>query len=106
MGISSVLTFDAHDPRVQNATPLNSVENIRPTYQFVKTLFSAVDDLIIDDSHMMVVSPDEGAMERAIYLAGVLFAFRRYKNIQNRGWHNVCKNAWSMRYLFICSVYS
>ena len=72
MGISSVLTFDAHDPRVQNATPLNSVENIRPTYQFVKTLFGTVDDLILDSSHMMIVSPDEGAMERSIYLAGIL----------------------------------
>lgn len=72
MGISSVLTFDAHDPRVQNATPLNAVENIRPTYQFVKTLFKVVNDLTLDSSHMMIVSPDEGAMERSIYLAGVL----------------------------------
>lgn len=72
MGVYGVLTFDAHDPRVQNATPLNSVENIRPTYQFVKTLFNTVPDLTLDPEHLMIISPDEGAMERGIFLSGVL----------------------------------
>ncbi|MDE5830395.1 MAG: ribose-phosphate diphosphokinase, partial [Clostridia bacterium] len=72
MGVSDVIAFDAHDPRVQNAVPLNSVENVRPTYQVVESLFDKVDDLIIDDKHLMIVSPDEGASDRAIYLANIL----------------------------------
>ena len=72
MGVSNILTFDAHDPRVQNAIPLSGFETVRPTYQFVKGLLDRYDDLIIDSDHMMAISPDEGATERAVYLANVL----------------------------------
>ena len=72
MGVDNIITFDAHDPRVQNAIPLNGFETVRPTYQFVKGLLSKYDDLKIDSEHMMAISPDEGATERAIYFANVL----------------------------------
>ena len=72
MGVDNIITFDAHDPRVQNAIPLHGFETVRPTYQFVKGLLRAVTDLKIDSDHMMVISPDEGATGRAIYLANVL----------------------------------
>ncbi len=72
MGVDNIITFDAHDPRVQNAIPLNGFETIRPTYQFVKGLLRTYKDLQIDSDHMMVISPDEGATGRAIYLANVL----------------------------------
>ena len=72
MGVDNIITFDAHDPRVQNAIPLNGFETVRPTYQFVKGLLRRFDDLKIDSRHMMAISPDEGATERAVYLANVL----------------------------------
>lgn len=72
MGVSNILTFDAHDPRVQNAIPLNGFETVTPAYQFVKGLLHSVKDLQIDAEHMMIISPDEGATARAIYLANVL----------------------------------
>ena len=72
MGVDNIITFDAHDPRVQNAIPLSGFETVRPTYQFVKGLLDRYDDLIIDSDHMMAISPDEGATERAVYLANVL----------------------------------
>ncbi len=72
MGVDNIITFDAHDPRVQNAIPLNGFETVRPTYQFVKGLLSRYDDLKIDSDHMMAISPDEGATGRAIYFANVL----------------------------------
>lgn len=72
MGADNIITFDAHDPRVQNAIPLSGFETVRPTYQFVKGLLDRYDDLIIDSDHMMAISPDEGATERAVYLANVL----------------------------------
>ncbi len=72
MGVDNIITFDAHDPRVQNAIPLNGFETIRPTYQFVKGLLEHVPDLKIDADHMMAISPDEGAIGRAIYIANVL----------------------------------
>ena len=72
MGVDNIITFDAHDPRVQNAIPLSGFETVRPTYQFVKGLLRAVPDLKIDSEHMMAISPDEGATGRAIYLANVL----------------------------------
>ena len=72
MGVDNIITFDAHDPRVQNAIPLNGFETVRPTYQFVKGLLRRFDDLKIDSEHMMAISPDEGATERAVYLANVL----------------------------------
>ena len=72
MGVDNIIIFDAHDPRVQNAIPLHGFETVRPTYQFVKSLLEKYDDLKIDSDHMMAISPDEGATERAIYLANVL----------------------------------
>ncbi len=72
MGINNFITFDAHDPRVQNATPLSGFDNFMPHYQFLKALLSAVDDLKVDKDHLIVISPDEGALDRAIYFASVL----------------------------------
>ena len=72
MGVDNIITFDAHDPRVQNAIPLNGFETVSPTYQFVKGLLNNVPDLTIDSDHMMIISPDEGGMSRAIYMANVM----------------------------------
>lgn len=72
MGVDNIITFDAHDPRVQNAIPLHGFETVQPAYQFVKGLLTHVKDLTIDSDHMMVISPDEGGMSRAIYIANVL----------------------------------
>ena len=72
MGVDNIITFDAHDPRVQNAIPLHGFETVQPTYQFIKSLLKHVKDLKIDSDHMMVISPDEGGMGRAIYMANVL----------------------------------
>ncbi len=72
MGVSNIITFDAHDPRVQNAIPLHGFDNFMPTYQFVKTIFSNIHDIRIDKEHLMIISPDEGAMHRAVYLANNL----------------------------------
>ncbi len=72
MGVDNIITFDAHDPRVQNAIPLHGFETVRPAYQFVKGLVKTYDDLKFDSDHMMAISPDEGATNRAIYLANVL----------------------------------
>ncbi len=72
MGVDNIITFDAHDPRVQNAIPLHGFETVQPAYQFIKGLLRNVKDLQIDADHMMVISPDEGGMSRAIYIANVL----------------------------------
>ena len=73
MGVDNIITFDAHDPRVQNAIPLNGgFESVRPTYQFIKNILRNVKDIKIDPEHLMVISPDEGATGRAIYLANIL----------------------------------
>lgn len=72
MGVDNIITFDAHDPRVQNAIPLHGFETIQPAYQFIKGLLRNVKDLQLDSNHMMVISPDEGGMGRAIYVANVL----------------------------------
>ncbi|HRL57396.1 MAG TPA: ribose-phosphate pyrophosphokinase-like domain-containing protein, partial [Lachnospira sp.] len=72
MGVDNIITFDAHDPRVQNAIPLKGFESVSATYQFIKYLLLGVDDLHIDSDHMMVISPDEGGMGRAVYFANVL----------------------------------
>ena len=72
MGAENIITFDAHDPRVQNAIPLSGFETVSPTYQFIKGLLRTVDDLQIDSQHMMAISPDEGGTNRAVYLANVL----------------------------------
>ncbi len=72
MGVDNIITFDAHDPRVQNAIPLHGFETVQPAYQFIKGLLRNVKGLQIDSDHMMVISPDEGGMSRAIYIANVL----------------------------------
>ena len=72
MGVNNIITFDAHDDRVQNAIPLSGFETIRPTYQFIKGLLTTVPDLQIDKDHFMTISPDEGATRRAVYLSNVL----------------------------------
>lgn len=72
MGVNNIITFDAHDPRVQNAIPSSGFDNIMPTYQFVKALLKSTNDLQIDSDHMMIISPDEGAMHRAMYFSNVL----------------------------------
>ncbi|MBR4993342.1 MAG: ribose-phosphate pyrophosphokinase [Lachnospiraceae bacterium] len=72
MGVDNIITFDAHDPRVQNAIPLHGFETVQPAYQFMKGLLKSEKDLSIDSDHMMIIIPDEGGMGRAIYLANVL----------------------------------
>ena len=72
MGIDNFITFDAHDPRVQNSTPLNGFDNFTTPYQFIKSLLNSEDDMIVDKDHLLVISPDEGALDRAIYFASVL----------------------------------
>ena len=72
MGVDNIITFDAHDPRVQNAIPLHGFETVQPAYQFIKGLLRNVKNLKLDSNHMMVISPDEGGMSRAIYIANVL----------------------------------
>ena len=72
MGVTNIITFDAHDPRVQNAIPLSGFDSFDPPYQFMKALFKAVPDLIVDKEHLMIISPDEGAMHRAVYFSNVL----------------------------------
>lgn len=90
MGVDNIITFDAHDPRVQNAIPLNGFESIMPTYQFIKGLLKSTPDLELDSAHMMVISPDEGAMNRAIYFAnhlgvdvGMFYKRRDYTKVVN-----------------------
>lgn len=90
MGVDNIITFDAHDPRVQNAIPLNGFENIMPTYQFIKTLLKTTPDLELDSDHLMIISPDEGAMNRAIYYAnhlgvdiGTFYKRRDYTTVVN-----------------------
>jgi ribose-phosphate pyrophosphokinase len=72
MGVSNFITFDAHDPRVQNATPLRGFDNFTPPYQFIRSLLRYEKDLIIDKEHTIVISPDEGALDRAVYFSSVL----------------------------------
>ncbi len=90
MGVDNIITFDAHDPRVQNAIPLSGFENIMPTYQFIKTLLKTTPDLELDSDHLMIISPDEGAMNRAIYYAnhlgvdiGTFYKRRDYTTVVN-----------------------
>ncbi len=90
MGVDNIITFDAHDPRVQNAIPLHGFETVQPAYQFIKGLLKNVKGLQIDNEHMMVISPDEGGMKRAIYIANVLgldmgmfYKRRDYTRIEN-----------------------
>ena len=72
MGVSNIITFDAHDPRVQNAIPLNGFDNFSANYQFMKALLNAEPDLKVDKDNLMIISPDEGAMHRAVYLSNIL----------------------------------
>ncbi|MCR4923772.1 MAG: ribose-phosphate pyrophosphokinase [Lachnospiraceae bacterium] len=72
MGVSNIITFDAHDPRVQNSAPLKGFDNFLPPYQFIKSLIHYEKGLVIDKDHLVVISPDEGALDRAVYFAGVL----------------------------------
>ena len=72
LGVENIITFDAHDPRVMNAIPLAGFETVSPTYQFIKNILRAEPDLKVDSDHMMVISPDENGMSRAVYLANVL----------------------------------
>ena len=88
MGVSNIITFDAHDPRVQNAIPLHGFDNFEPPYQFIKALFGREKDLQIDKEHIMVISPDEGAMNRAVFFAnnlgvdmGMFYKRRDYSKI-------------------------
>ena len=90
MGVSNIITFDAHDPRVQNAIPLHGFESIMPTYQMLKAMTATYDDLKIDKDHMMVVSPDEGAISRNIYYSsamgvdlGMFYKRRDYTRVVN-----------------------
>ena len=88
MGVENIITFDAHDPRVQNAIPLKGFETVQPIYQFIKYLLKNEKELEIDSDHMMVISPDEGGMGRAIYMAnnlgvdmGMFYKRRDYSTI-------------------------
>ncbi len=72
MGVDNIITFDAHDPRVQNAIPLSGFDTVQPAYQFIKGILTHVEGLHLDSDHMMVISPDEGGMKRAVYIANVL----------------------------------
>ena len=90
LGVENIITFDAHDQRVQNSIPHKSFENVMPTYQMIKALVNSVDDLSIDPDHLMVISPDEGAMHRCIYFAtqlgvnlGMFYKRRDYTRVVN-----------------------
>ena len=90
MGVSNIITFDAHDPRVQNSIPLSGFDNFMPTYQFIKALLNHDKTLKIDKDNLMVISPDEGAMSRAVYLAnnlgvdmGMFYKRRDYTKVIN-----------------------
>ncbi|MGN0294646.1 MAG: ribose-phosphate pyrophosphokinase [Lachnospiraceae bacterium] len=90
MGVDNILTFDAHDPRIQNAIPLNGFENVQCSLQFIQTLLEIEPELEIDSDHMMIISPDEGAMGRAVYYAnnmgldvGMFYKRRDYTKIVN-----------------------
>lgn len=72
MGVSNIITFDAHDPRVQNAVPLSGFDNVRPTYQMIKALVKAYPDISLSHDQIMIISPDEGAMSRCMYYSSVM----------------------------------
>lgn len=90
LGVENIITFDAHDQRVQNAIPHKSFENVMPTYQMIKAIVNSVDDLKVDKDHLMVISPDEGAMNRCIFFAtqlgvnlGMFYKRRDYTRVVN-----------------------
>lgn len=72
MGVANILTFDAHDPRVANAIPLSGFDNVTPNYQMLKAMVKAVPDVVFDKDHVVMISPDEGAMGRCMYYSQVL----------------------------------
>ena len=71
-GVNNIITFDAHDPRIDNSIPLNGFDNFLPPFQFIKALLEKNNDIKIDNEHLMIISPDEGAMHRAVYFSNVL----------------------------------
>ena len=90
IGVENIITFDAHDPRVQNAIPLHGFDNFTPPYQFIKALLKKEPNMIIDKDHLMAISPDEGAMGRAVYFAnnlgidmGMFYKRRNYSTVVN-----------------------
>lgn len=90
LGVENIITFDAHDQRVQNSIPHKSFENVMPTYQMIKALVNSVDDLSINPEHLTVISPDEGALQRCIYFAtqlgvnlGMFYKRRDYTRVVN-----------------------
>ena len=90
MGVENIITFDAHDPRIVNAVPLHGLENFMPTYQFFKSIFQQDPDIKIDKNSLMIISPDEGAMDRAVYFAnnlgvdmGMFYKRRDYSRVVN-----------------------
>ncbi|MCF0122416.1 MAG: ribose-phosphate pyrophosphokinase [Lachnospiraceae bacterium] len=90
MGVETIITFDAHDPRVQNAIPLNGLETIQPAYQFIKNILRNAPEIKIDSDHLMIISPNESGMSRAIYIAnnlgvdmGMFYKCRDYSTIIN-----------------------
>ena len=90
LGVDNILTFDAHDPNVQNAIPMSGFDNVHPTYQFIKALLNKVPDIILDENHTMVISPDQGAMDRCIDVAhslgselGMFYKRRDYTRVVN-----------------------
>lgn len=90
LGVENIITFDAHDQRVQNAIPHKSFENVMPTYQMIKAIVNTIDDLNVDKDHLMIISPDEGAMNRCIYFAtqlgvnlGMFYKRRDYTKVVN-----------------------
>jgi ribose-phosphate pyrophosphokinase len=90
MGVDNLITFDAHDPRVIQAAPLNGFENIKPSYQFLKNLCKFEKDIQFDEDHLMMISPDEGALDRSVYFASVLginmgmfYKRRDYSKVEN-----------------------
>lgn len=72
MGVTNIITFDAHDSRIQNAIPLSGFDDVRPAYQMIKALVRAVPDISLDKEHLLIISPDEGAMSRCMYYSSVL----------------------------------
>ena len=72
MGVTNIITFDAHDPRVQNAIPLNGFDDVRTSYQMIKAMLNKYDDLKIDPDHLMIISPDEGGMGKCMYYSSML----------------------------------
>ena len=90
MGVDNIVTFDAHDPRVCNAVPLMGFDNLMPSYQVLKSMFRSVEDLMVDRDHLMVISPDEGALNRNMYYAvnlgvdlGMFYKRRDYSRVVN-----------------------